>query len=82
MPFICYGLAGRIGRKWRSGHYFLEAIAISVGVAVWQKDFLSQDDLMAAASALYEAKEAERNRERTLLARRFFPKTRASRISD
>jgi GGDEF domain-containing protein len=36
--------------------YFIEAI--SVGVAVWQKDFLSQDDLMAAASALYEAKEA------------------------
>jgi GGDEF domain-containing protein len=39
--------------------YFLEAIAIRVGVAVWQEDFLRQDNLMAAAdSALYEVKEA------------------------
>jgi GGDEF domain-containing protein len=59
MPFVCY-LAGRIGRKLQElGRLFFEAIAISVGVAVWQESFLRQDDLMAAAdSVLYEAKEA------------------------
>jgi hypothetical protein len=49
MPFVCY-LAGRIGRKLQElGRLFFEAIAISVGVAVWQESFLRQDDLMAAA---------------------------------
>jgi len=40
------------------------ALAISIGIAVWQESFKTNDDFIAAAdSALYQAKSAGRNRE-------------------
>jgi diguanylate cyclase (GGDEF)-like protein len=40
------------------------ALAISIGIAVWEDNFKSNDDFIAAAdSALYQAKSAGRNRE-------------------
>jgi diguanylate cyclase (GGDEF)-like protein len=42
----------------------LGTLAISIGVAVWEKSFKTQDDIIAAAdSALYQAKSAGRSRE-------------------
>jgi diguanylate cyclase len=40
------------------------ALAISIGIAVWEDNFKTNDDFIAAAdTALYQAKSAGRNRE-------------------
>jgi diguanylate cyclase (GGDEF)-like protein len=40
------------------------ALAISIGIAVWEESFNTKDDIISAAdSALYQAKSAGRNRE-------------------
>ena len=39
-------------------------LAISIGITVWEDNFKTNDDLIAAAdSALYQAKSSGRNRE-------------------
>jgi PleD family two-component response regulator len=43
---------------------FPGTVAISVGIAVWEENFKTKDDIIAAAdSALYQAKSAGRDRE-------------------